>query len=693
MPNQNEDILVPCARNPLPEVNIVSDTSAARSHFLVDTVVENTPADPALGTDDIVEGSPSSSSPEITSPPQPASSNQSHCGILTAPPAALPTPQPCLDTILIDELTSIGGQNDQRETSQQFLPDTSTAAKEYDMFEKTLQASELNPSQPWSAIPGSTAVPSAAVIQNCVRGYFERFHIHYVLFHPHTLNLNQMASPLILVICAIGALYRLDRKLSAFLICMAERALDMLCVKRDGGAATPSFEANATRSSTRQTTTSPKPLWELQTRVLLVFVAAIGGQSAFSRKAIDGIGCKSFQSYTTVHADKLEYRILASYLYRDSWQAYVSWNQWIERESKKRVLHAILMISDILYTAFRVPPVISIAQEYDVDLPDDDELWHAPTELDWMLITQARTRDPLPSVRSAVSQILHGGSPEIGLVSDQLSPCAVAVIMHAISIHTWHLIQSAQTLTGFGLNPHPAEGVQDLLTSRIETALSRCYVMISNARAVNESTWNETEGPILFNSLTMLRGIHIRVLTGVGGLDRMVLLSDDEEDMAAAVKDYVAQNSKWHAASAKTACVTFDGIMTILKSDAFLLRKTAAFNWGVEHALVGIDCERDLTLAPAIFISSCIQKIQLRQKRHEDANPAESELLKTATDLLVDMEHVSDEQESLSAGILRMWKQFYDDIWVWGVTPRIARLFEKLACAYDLQLASVGDAD
>ncbi|OQE05831.1 hypothetical protein PENVUL_c021G07536 [Penicillium vulpinum] len=110
--------------------------------------------DPALGTDDIVEGSPSSSSPEITSPPQPASSNQSHCGILTAPPAALPTPQPCLDTILIDELTSIGGQNDQRETSQQFLPDTSTAAKEYDMFEKTLQASELNPSQPWSAIPG-----------------------------------------------------------------------------------------------------------------------------------------------------------------------------------------------------------------------------------------------------------------------------------------------------------------------------------------------------------------------------------------------------------------------------------------------------------------------------------------------------------------------------------------------------------
>jgi hypothetical protein len=139
-----------------------------------------------------------------------------------------------------------------------------------------------------------TAVPSATVIQSCVRSYFERFHIHHALFHPHTFNLNQMANPLVLAICAIGALYRLDRKLSAFLFCIAERALDMFSIKRDADAASPSFEEKVISSSIRQTAASPKPLWELQTRVLLVFVATIGGKPAFSRKAIDGIGCKSF---------------------------------------------------------------------------------------------------------------------------------------------------------------------------------------------------------------------------------------------------------------------------------------------------------------------------------------------------------------------------------------------------------------
>lgn len=143
-----------------------------------------------------------------------------------------------------------------------------------------------------------TAFPSATVIQSCVRAYFERFHIHQALFHPHTFNLNQMTNSLVLAICAIGALYRLDRKLSAFLFCIAEKALDMFSLKRDADTASPSFEEKANSSSVRQTTASPKPLWELQTRVLLMFVAAIGGKPAFSRRAIDGIGCKAFFTHS-----------------------------------------------------------------------------------------------------------------------------------------------------------------------------------------------------------------------------------------------------------------------------------------------------------------------------------------------------------------------------------------------------------
>lgn len=267
------------------------------------------------------------------------------------------------------------------------------------------------------------------------------------------------------------------------------------------------------------------------------------------------------------------------------------------------------MISDILNITFRVPPIISVVQEYDVELPDDDELWNASTNVEWMLAMQTKPRGPLPSVRSAVVKLLSGEIPETGSMLDQWSPCGVAVVMHAVSIHTWNLMQSAQSLTAFGLNLHPANGIQDLFASHIEAALSRCYQIITNSQAVNELTWNEAEGPVLFNSLSLVRGIHARVLIGVGGLDRMVLLSDAQDDMAAAVKDYVTRASNYHAASAKSARVIFDSIMTILKSDAFLLRKTAALNWSIEHALVGIDCGKSFCYRYPNTDSHCQQPI------------------------------------------------------------------------------------
>lgn len=255
-----------------------------------------------------------------------------------------------------------------------------------------------------------------------------------------------------------------------------------------------------------------------------------------------------------------------------------------------RVLYAILRISNILNLTYGVPPITSVVQEYDIDMPDADELWHAPTEIDWTLAIQERPRDRLPSLRSAVSQLLYGEAPPTVYGLDQWSPYAVSIVMHAVSIHTWNLMQSTETLTGLKLNLHGAEAIRSLLTSNIETGLVRCYMMISKARTTNELTWNEAEGPLLFNSLSLLRGIHVRVLTGISGVDRMVLLSDVEEDVTMAVTDYVTSSSTRDRASVKSVHSLFDNIMTILKIDANILRKTAAFNWSVEHALVGIDC-------------------------------------------------------------------------------------------------------
>lgn len=138
----------------------------------------------------------------------------------------------------------------------------------------------------------TTKIPSSTVLQNCMRGYFERFDIHVGLFHLPTMNVGLLDSPLTLAMCAIGALYRLDRRLSAFFFLTAERAVNMFSFQRDGDSASPSFETQDLEPLDKQPMGNFKPIWELQTRVLLVFIATLGGKPSFSRKAVDGIGRK-----------------------------------------------------------------------------------------------------------------------------------------------------------------------------------------------------------------------------------------------------------------------------------------------------------------------------------------------------------------------------------------------------------------
>lgn len=76
--------------------------------------------------------------------------------------------------------------------------------------------------------------------------------------------------------------------------------------------------------------------------------------------------------------------------------------------------------------------------------------------------------------------------------------------------------------------------------------------------------------------------------------------------------------------------------------------------------------ETSLTTVIAIFLSNCIQKIQLARQCNEHIDNAELDLLEAARSILVDTAYVIEGEISLAAGILRMWKQFYDDVWVWG---------------------------
>ena len=47
-----------------------------------------------------------------------------------------------------------------------------------------------------------------------------------------------------------------------------------------------------------------------------------------------------------------------------------------------------------------------------------------------------------------------------------------------------------------------------------------------------------------------------------------------------------------------------------------------------------------------------------------------------------------EEHPSLAAKLARYWAGFYDDTWVWGVTPRMANVLRELADCYESKLTA-----
>lgn len=133
-------------------------------------------------------------------------------------------------------------------------------------------------------------LPPAVALQKCFRTFVDAFHVHMPIFHLPTLDLEQSPSPLVLAICSIGALYRLERKVAASLYHKADQAL--AARKRSGSKIdkTPSLLEDWTRPGSQQTNRFRDTLWTGQTRLLLTMFASFSGDPEVMSRAIAQIG-------------------------------------------------------------------------------------------------------------------------------------------------------------------------------------------------------------------------------------------------------------------------------------------------------------------------------------------------------------------------------------------------------------------
>ena len=156
-----------------------------------------------------------------------------------------------------------------------------------------------------------------------------------------------------------------------------------------------------------------------------------------------------------------------------------------------------------------------------------------------------------------------------------------------------------------------------------------------------------------------------------------MLGSDNPTAIRTALQLYVASEQQRNDFVTKAVKWAYHGLTTAVKAGPLLVKKTAAFKWSLDHAIADWDC--------VLFVCRWIFTIE-RQQHTKPPDAHETQLLGELRELLADLEVDFDMSGtmSLAAEITRVWAGFFDDTWVWGITPRMGGVMRQLADEYEL---------
>ncbi|RDL40262.1 uncharacterized protein BP5553_00241 [Venustampulla echinocandica] len=485
-------------------------------------------------------------------------------------------------------------------------------------------------------------LPSTSLLQRFLSSYQSCFHQHYPILHLASLDLEQVPSPLILAICAIGALYRLERKHSASLQQWADKAIRSIS----------NFNPSTYKSS-------PSPIWVVQCKFLLAFARAFSGIPAVVRTALESLEYLSME-YTIRRID-LEKT-------RNPVQA-LSWANWVEIETSKRLLCGIFVLNSLVTITHNTTPRINMLPDADIEMPHEEALWEASSSKQWLELVASRTKATSLRVIDAVNHVLFKQQIRSQDAALAWSTFATTIVIQAVNLHIYHLVQCTQAFALFDLD-HVSQRMRAAAMQQAESALERCQNLFADRHLEQEQALDDPGGSRRSNGHALLRVAYVRTCGGMETLNRLILLSDTFEDTARDIHTYICSDQNRTALVTNTARKALDGLFTSVNAGKLLVMKTAAFKWSIDHAIADWNC--------ALFVTRWIHKLECQQHSHP-LDLEERQILEDVIDLLSSADISFDGSTSLAAKVIRLWADFFDDTWVWGITPRMGAVMRVMA--------------
>ena len=183
----------------------------------------------------------------------------------------------------------------------------------------------------------------------------------------------------------------------------------------------------------------------------------------------------------------------------------LAFSDWQEHESRHRLAHSWVIVDQEIALFSDSTPQLSIVDLH-VPMPDSDDLWHAPSAVEWLSLfesTHGQTYRSPASVRDTFTRFVDGD-----LAGKKLSPTQLRLLLHPLQAQVSQLRQFIACLPDGGTHARSSRAVSKAATKvrleEISTLLQQWYAISKESFSGNQGTcWTTCANLIMYHLISL----------------------------------------------------------------------------------------------------------------------------------------------------------------------------------------------
>ena len=536
-------------------------------------------------------------------------------------------------------------------------------------------------------VPEKFVLPSHHALNRYVVMYFSAGARHQPFIHEPTWNSATCSLGLLMSVCAMGARYSFEIKLSRQLWTLGRTIIRHDMEESDKGVG----------DSFSQEASSAELLENCQGLLLLTMYGTWAGDKYFLRQALAFQSVLATVSMPTPSKKPLLTQIQINRdIIPEKPQASQSlnWKRWVEYESQKRYtdfdaiqngrLHygrtkfVVLCFVNLQCLVYNLPAVI-LHSEFDLELPCGEEVWRAETDAIWQQRLQ-QDHSAAPSFQLAMRKLLDESAGLENTDSGETTPDDDAYSIFASYILINGLMQYSAEQRRY------ARAVSDAGSSlpmdqakTFERALRRWQKSWENNPKASLDP-SDPHGPLAFNCTALLRIAYIRLDMDFAPY-AAALRSGDPEIVARTICDQPPATRSRR--SMRAALHAWHALLIPIRMGMDLVAQTQVFTWSIQHFIASFECclllakwlDAVTVVAPSPPLSGEERwLIRLVQETLQEAG----------------IEDDVNDIRMLSSNVLTTWARLFYANKIWGIIPLIGEALTKFADMLRIRSAQGG---